>query len=110
MPVWKLWNEFGIEDAKMIGWWDELSAVAASDEEVKATAFVRKGRALVAVGNFSAEEKTVTLTFNWKRLGLRPGKIRARMPAVENFQPEKAYDPSAPLTIPAKKGFLIWLE
>ena len=110
VPVWKLWNEFGIEDAKMIGWWDELSAVAASDEEVKATAFVRKGRALVAVGNFSAEEKTVTLSFNWKRLGLRANKIRARMPAVENFQPEKAYDPSAPLTIPAKKGFLIWLE
>jgi hypothetical protein len=96
VPVWKLWKEFGIEDARMIGWWDEKCAVETSDPEVKATAFVNKGRVLVAVGNFSGEEKSVTLTFNWKRLRLRAGKATARIPAVENFQEEDTYDFASP--------------
>ncbi len=114
-PVWKLWHEFGIEEARMIGWWDEDCAVSASDPQVKATAFVRKGRVLVAVGNFSAQEKGVRLTFDWNRLGLKDkdiqaGRVRARIPTVENFQEASAYDPSSTLTIPAKQGYLIWIE
>ena len=110
VPVWKLWKEFGIEDATMIGWWDEKPAVETSDPEVKATAFVLKGRVLVAVGNFSGDEKNVTLTFDWKRLGLKEGKVNARIPEVENFQTEAAYDFASPLVIPSKQGNLIWIE
>lgn len=109
-PVWKLWKEFGIEEATMIGWWDEDSAVETSDPEVKATAFVRKGRVLVAVGNFSNEEKSITLDFDWKKLGLKSGKISARIPAINNFQKEGNYDFSSPLNIPAKQGYIIWIE
>ena len=109
-PVWRLWKEFGIEEAQMIGWWDEDNAVEVSDPEVKATAFVRKDRVLVAVGNFSNEEKSVTFTFDWKRLGLKVGKVKARIPAVENFQEEGKYDFSSPLVIPAKQGNIIWIE
>ena len=110
VPVWQLWKDFGIEDARMVGWWDEDSAVSTSDPEVKATAFIRQGRVLVAVGNFSGEEKNVSLTFDWKRLGLKPESVKARIPEVKNFQQEAPYNPSAPLAIPAKKGYLIWIE
>lgn len=111
VPVWKIWKEFGIEEAKMIGWWDEECAVETSDPEVKATAFVRKGRVLIAVGNFSGEEKSITLTLDWKRLGLKPTKATLRLPAIEHFQEEMpAYDLSTPLLIPAKQGKILWLE
>lgn len=110
VPVWNLWDKFGIEDARMIGWWDEDCAVETSDGEVKATAFVRKGRVLVAVGNFSDEEKNVTLTFDWKRLGLKASKASARIPAVENFQDEATCDLASPIVIPAKQGKLIWID
>ena len=110
VPVWQLWQEFGIEEARMIGWWDEECAVETSDPEVKATAFVNKGRVLVAVGNFSAQEKSVSLTFDWKRLGLKANRVKARIPAVKNFQEESQYDTAQPLVIPAKKGYLIWIE
>lgn len=110
VPVWKLWDAFGIEDARMIGWWDEDCAVETSDPEVKATAFVRKDGVLIAVGNFSGEEKCVTLTIDWKRLGLKPENVNARIPAVENFQEEATYDLTSPLTIPAKQGKMIWIK
>ena len=77
---------------------------------MKATAFVNKGRVLVAVGNFSAQEKSVSLTFDWKRLGLKANRVKARIPAVKNFQEESQYDTAQPLVIPAKKGYLIWIE
>ena len=110
VPVWKLWKEFGIEESRMIGWWDEKCAVETCDPEVKATAFIRKGRVLVAIGNFSDKEKSVTLTFHWKRLGLKADKIKARIPVVENFQKESKYDFTSPLVIPAKQGNIIWIE
>ncbi|MCR5433141.1 MAG: DUF6067 family protein [Bacteroidaceae bacterium] len=110
VPVWQLWQEFGIEEARMTGWWDEECAVETSDPEVKATAFVNKGRVLVAVGNFSAQEKSVSLTFDWKRLGLKANRAKAHIPAVKNFQEEGLYDTAQPLVIPAKKGYLIWIE
>lgn len=110
VPVWRLWKEFGIEESQMIGWWDEDCAVTTSDAQVKATAFVRRGRVLVAVGNFSADEKYVTLSFDWKRLGLKASRVKGRIPAIENFQDEGLYDAGTPLVIPAKQGFLIWLE
>lgn len=110
VPMWKLWKEFGIEKAKMIGWWDDDSIVETSDPEVKVTAYVQKGRVLLAVGNFSNEEKNVNLTFNWKHLGMKPSKESAYIPAIENFQKEGVFDFSSSLVIPAKQGNIIWIE
>ena len=65
---------------------------------------------LVAVGNFSSDEKRVTLDFDWKRLGLKERRVKARIPAIEQFQTEGQYDMAEPLVIPAKQGYMIWIE
>jgi hypothetical protein len=110
VPMWKLWKEFGIEEAQMIGWWDGQCPIIPSDDEVKATAYVRSDRVLVAIGNFANEPKTVTLDFNWKRLRMQPDKVRMIFPPVEDFQQEGTYSPGDAITINAKEGRLIIIE
>lgn len=110
VPVWKVWNEFGIEDARMIGWWDEDCAVETSDPEVKATAFVRKGKTLVAIGNFAGEAKDVTVDIDWKALKLNPEKVTAQFPEVKDFQEAGTYTIGSPITINPKEGKLLLLE
>lgn len=110
VPVWHLWDEFGIDEATMLGYWEPNCPVKTSDEDVKATAYVKKGKTLVSVGNYATEPKDVTLDFDWKALGLDPAKARLVAPEIKDFQPSATWKPGDTLTVPSKKGFLIYVE
>lgn len=107
VPVWKLWKEFGIEDSEMKGWWDENSPVITSDDEVKATAFVRKDSVLISIGNFSSEEKQITLNIDWKGIGIKKDRAVCIFPEIENFQNAGTWSPDAGITVPAKEGVIV---
>ena len=106
-PIWKLWRDFGIEDAKMIGFWEEGCPVTTDNLHVKATVFLRKGKVLVAVGNFGVDDAKVHLNINYKALRMNPQKVRWVLPAIKDFQPASQLDPNATLHIPGKKGCVI---
>ena len=109
-PVWALWKQFGIEEARMVGYWDDSCPVRTSSEEVKATAYVKPGSVLVAVGNFGDSEALCRLSFDWKALGLDPSRVSMELPAVENFQEARSLTPGEALRIAPKEGCLLWLK
>jgi hypothetical protein len=109
-PTWKLWQKFGIEDAKMLGYWDEQCPVATDNVNVKATAFVRAGRTLVAIGNFDDKDHTTKLSIDWKALGLDPEKATITAPQMDDYQPAASFKPGEAIPIKAKRGWLLWIE
>jgi hypothetical protein len=76
---------------------------------VKATAYVRQGKTLIAIGNFDDKEHSVHLSFDWDRLGIKPSKAVLRAPAVENFQNEQSFSTNASIPVKSKEGMLIEL-
>jgi hypothetical protein len=74
VPVWKLWKDFGIEDAQMIGYWDETCPVKTDQPHVKATVYICPGKVLVSLGNFDTKNHQVRLSIDWKKLGIDPSK------------------------------------
>ena len=110
VPVWKYWDEFGIKDARMVGYWDPDCPVSTSDPEVKATAYVKDGRTLVSIGNFSTKDKTIRLTVDWKALGLDPSKTRITAPEIRNFQAETAFKPGDSIPVKVKEGWMLVIE
>ncbi len=46
--LWRLWDEFGIRQARMIGYWDRFCPVRTDRSEVLATAYVRPGEKTLA--------------------------------------------------------------
>ena len=110
-PVWKIWDQFGgLQNATMKGWWQSDAPVTTSDAEVKATAFIKNGKTLVALGNFSTSNKTVTLTVDWNALGLDPAKADFFAPVSAGFQSQAIYQPGATITLTAKRGLLLILD
>ena len=106
-PVWKIWDQFGgLTNATMLGWWESNPAVTTSDANVKATAFVKNGSTLLAVGNFNSSQTSVTLNINWVVLGLNSNTCTLYAPASSGFQAQASYLPTNSLTIPGKQGFL----
>lgn len=109
-PVWALWDSFGIGEARMLGYWDEDCPVRTSDPEVKATAYVKADQVLVSVGNFSNQDKTVTLSFDWNALGMRPDQVTLEKPEVADFQTAGSLQLQAPIPVKSKEGCLLLLK
>ena len=106
-PVWKLWKSFGIENAKMLGYWDVDCPVLTDHPLVKATAYQKSGEVLIAIGNFDSIAHNVHLTLDWKKLGLNPTAVKVTVPEVENFQKENSFTVGDAIPVKPKEGCLL---
>lgn len=110
-PMWKLWKEFGISEARMSGYWDDDCPVRVKAQgDVKATAFLKKDKVMIVVGNFSEDDCDVRLEYDWKRLKLNPRKAKLYAPDIERFQEYRSFRPDEAISVKAKKGCLLILE
>lgn len=109
-PVWKVWDSFGIADARIRGFWEDAPVAQASDPDVKVTAYVKNGRTLLSIGNYADTPRTVSLRLDWAQLGLDPSRCVLRAPEVDRFQPEASWQVGDRITVAPKRGWLIYVE
>jgi len=50
--IYRLWDEFGIADAKPLGYWDSRCPVTTDNPNVRASAYVKEGKSLVAIADW----------------------------------------------------------
>lgn len=108
--LWRFWDEFGIKQARMIGYWDETSPVKTNRADVLATVYHRPDRTLVAVGSWSKEDVSLILAIDWRALGLDPAKVKITAPAIEGLQTAVTYTATDKIPIPANTGALLVLS
>lgn len=109
-PIWKAWDDFGMQGTKMVGYWSPNCPVRTDNPKVLATVYSRKGAALVAVASWADADASVELKIDWKALGIDPQKAVIRAPAIDRFQPAAEYRVGEKLTVPKNKGFLLRIE
>ncbi len=83
--VWKVWDEFGIIGSEMFGWWRADCPVKSSNDKIYATAYLKDGAALIALGNWSEEDESTTLDIDWKALGLDPKQVTIEAPEIGEY-------------------------
>lgn len=109
-PLWKVWDEFGIKEAEMLGYWSPDCPVKTDKPEVLATVYRKKGRAMVALASWSEKTENCRLIVDWKKLGLDPKKAIIEAPAIENFQPGRAFRPDETIPVESGKGWLLLIR
>lgn len=109
-PVWDLWKSFGIEEAKMTGYWDEDCAITTNHPDVKATTYVKPGKVLISIGNFNDNDQQIRLKINWQKIGINPDNAKLTAPLVKDFQPETVFDINDIIPVKAKEGWLLILS
>jgi len=109
-PIFRLWDSFGIEKARMLGYWDDRCPVRTDNPDVLATAYVRKGKALIAVASWAPADTSVRLVVDWKALGMDPARAVLRAPAVRGVQEAAEFAPDASLPVAHLRGWLLLLE
>jgi hypothetical protein len=108
--VWKIWDQFGIADSKMIGYWEPDCPAKTDNPDVPVTVYVKKGRALITVASWARERAKVRLTFDWKALGLDLAKARLHAPFCERFQPAAEFAPGDAIPVAPLKGWMLILD
>jgi hypothetical protein len=107
-PMWKLWDDFGIVDAKMVGFWEKNPIVTLDRKNVFATTYLKDGKALVAIGSWVDEPVTVKMTVDWARLGLKPTEATIMAPEIgDGYQKERTFKVDEPVSLDAKGDCLL---
>jgi hypothetical protein len=106
-PVWKVWDDFKIQDSDMIGYWSPRCPVKTGNKDVMATAYVKTGKTLVSIASWAQEDLNVRLSIDWPALGIDPARATVTAPEVKDFQPAAKFGPNEPITVPKGKGWLL---
>ncbi len=108
--LWRVWDEIGIRDSQMFGYWSPSSPVRTGRDDVLATAYVTKESVLIAVASWAREAVPCRLQIDWNSLGLDPSRARMQAPAIKDYQEEGVYHPHDEILIEPGKGRLLILK
>ncbi|MCD8292801.1 MAG: DUF6067 family protein [Prevotellaceae bacterium] len=111
-PLWKLWDDFGMNRSEMMGYWVTDNPVKTGSDKTLATIYRHADgkKVLLSLATWEDADAPVTLSVDWERLGLDPDKVTLRAPAVDDFQTERSWKPGETITVPQGKGWLIVME
>lgn len=108
VPLWKLWNEFGIKDARMRGYWDGRCPVKTGNEDIVATAYVKEDKALVVLANWTDFPQTAHLSWDEELLGFKPSSCS--LPEIREVQWGGSFSFQKPCEIMGRGGLILLLE
>lgn len=109
-PIWKVWDDFGMQGSSMIGYWSDNCPVKTNNDKVLATVYLKKGISLIALASWSDKDESVQLQIDWKKIGIDPAKARITAPAVTNFQPSASFQPYDPVPVSKRKGWMLIIK
>lgn len=108
--IWKVWDDFGIQDSDMIGYWASSCPVKLDSKDVLATAYVKKDSVLISIASWAKETVDYRLKIDWEALGLDPEKSSLRAPAIKDFQDAAIFKPLDRIPVESGKGWLLILK
>lgn len=72
VQMYKIWDDFGITDSKMLGYWHSKNPVKTDNPKVLSTVYLKEGEALVCLYNFSDRAESFDVSVDKGLLGFSP--------------------------------------
>jgi hypothetical protein len=107
--MWKFWDEFGIAEAKLMGYWIADCPVRTNRKDVLATVYKKKIGALVSIASWAIEPISCRLKIDWNALGINSKGAKLTAPYIEGFQDAALFLPGDEILIAPGKGRLLIL-
>ncbi|MBO9619806.1 MAG: hypothetical protein J7539_12320 [Niabella sp.] len=108
--IWKLWDQFGMQGTKMVGYWVSNPPVKTDNEKIKVTTYKKPGKALISIGSWNETDTDVSLLIDWKQLGIDPAKATITAPAVKKFQEARSFKVGEKIPVQKSKGWLLVIQ
>jgi hypothetical protein len=108
--LWKVWDAFGMAEAKMIGYWVGTNPVKTDNPEVRATVYAKPGKAMISLASWAPGPTFAELKIDWKALGLDPAKVRIRAPEISGVQLPATFKVGERVPFEPGKGWILIVE
>jgi hypothetical protein len=108
--LWNVWDEFGIEQSRMIGYWVERCPVKTDHKKVLATVYQKEDNVLISLASWAEKDVDVKLKIDWEALGMEKESAGLKAPLIKDFQESAVFDPNQKIPIPQAKGWLLLLK
>ncbi len=106
-PIWKVWDEFGMQGTKLIGYWSPACPVKTGSNAVPATVYEKPGALLVSLASWAAADTSVRLDIDWKRAGIDPARASIDAPEITHFQAARHFAVGDAIPVQKGKGWLL---
>jgi len=106
-PIWKLWDDFGIQGSEMTGFWVSDHPVKTGRPDVLATVYKKDNQVLIAIASWAAGPARIRLDIDWQQLVIDPANLKVSVPAIEGFQEAGEMDLQETFQVPEGKGVVI---
>ncbi len=109
--LWKLWDEFGIRDARMLGYWTKECPVKTDSDDVLVTVYHKPEKSLIAIASWSPGPVEIKLIIDWEKLGIDPANAKIHAPKVGGeLQIENNFTPNDSIPVAPGKGWWLFIE
>ena len=108
--LWKLWDEFGMQDARMLGYWAPSCPVRADNKDVLVTVYAKADRALLSVASWAPEPVSCRLKIDFDALGISREGAQLAAPFIEGFQDSATFAVTDQIPVEPGKGWLLILS
>jgi len=108
---WRIWDQFGIQDARMYGYWMPDCPVKSHHTDVPATVYVKKDKAMIVLASWADRTVSLKLDYDWDALGMNPENTELYIPPMDYLQDEFTFaHPYDSISVRAKRGWLLYLR
>lgn len=108
--IWSLFDEFGMQNCRFIGYWSESCPVTTGYRNAPASVYQKNDRVMVALASWYDVNKELWLNVDWETIGMKRDEVIYHAPYVENFQEEKTFSPWERIHLDAGKGMVLFIE
>lgn len=109
--VYRVWDSFGIQDARMLGYWHSQCPIRTDNPEVLVTVYQKEHALLAAVYNFSEKGQVFHYAVDTEKLPFRPGPAEAiRLYPKERRKTKRAVTLRGENVLPGRDGVMFLLR
>ncbi len=109
-PLWKFWDEFGMDDSEMIGYWVPDCPVKTDHPEVLTTVYRKQDEVLISIASWAKEKADCQLNIDWEALNIDRKRARLTAPVIQDFQGGAFFTPGQPIPVEPARGWLLLLS
>jgi len=109
-PVWTLWDDFHIQDARMVGYWDPACPAKTARKDVLATAYIKPKQTLISLASWATNVVQVRLQLDTRSLKLNAARTTLYAPPLRGFQPEAQFHLNDEIPVAPGRGWLLLAE
>lgn len=107
--LWRVWDEFGMQDSEMIGFWAPSCPITTGHEKILATVYKKEGAALISIASWAEKDVSLQLKIDWSSLGLEREEVRIIAPRIPGFQDPEEFGLGDSILVKPGRGWLLHL-